>query len=67
MLPGGSHPARVRLLKEEMIAFQAGMAFLKRKQKRHHAYSLSKEDEWTAEVKSNFPFELTKAQAKSCK
>ena len=29
MLPGGSHPARVRLLKEEMIAFQAGMAFLK--------------------------------------
>ena len=64
MLPGGSHPARVRLLKEEMIAFQAGMAFLKRKQKRHHAYSLSKESEWTAEVKSNFPFELTKAQAR---
>ena len=64
MLPGGSHPARVRLLKEEMIAFQAGMAFLKRKQKRHHAYSLFKEDEWTAEVKSNFPFKLTKAQAR---
>ena len=64
MLPGGSHPARVRLLKEEMIAFQAGMAFLKRKQKRHHAYSLSKESEWTAEVKSNFPFELTMAQAR---
>jgi len=64
MLPGGSHPARVRLLKEEMIAFQAGMAFLKRKQKRHHAYSLTKEDEWTKEVKSNFPFELTGAQAR---
>ena len=64
MLPGGSHPARVRLLKEEMIAFQAGMAFLKRKQKRHHAYSLSKESEWTAEVKSNFPFKLTGAQAR---
>ena len=64
ILPGGSHPARVRLLKEEMIAFQAGMAFLKRKQKRHRAFALSKEGEWTAEVKSNFPFELTKAQAR---
>tara|TARA_B100000945_G_scaffold138127_1_gene110392 strand:+ start:15860 stop:17923 length:2064 start_codon:yes stop_codon:yes gene_type:complete len=64
ILPGGSHPARVRLLKEEMIAFQAGMAFLKRKQKRHHAFSLSKENAWTAEVKSNFPFELTNAQEK---
>ena len=64
ILPGGSHPARVRLLKEEMIAFQAGMAFLKSKQKRHHAFSLSKENAWTAEVKSNFPFELTNAQAK---
>ena len=64
MLPGGSHPARVRLLKEEMIAFQAGMAFLKRKQKRHQAFPLSKENEWTAEVKSNFPFELTGAQAR---
>jgi ATP-dependent DNA helicase RecG len=40
------------------------MAFLKRKQKRHHAYSLFKEDEWTAEVKSNFPFKLTKAQVR---
>ena len=64
ILPGGSHPARVRLLKEEMIAFQAGMAFLKSKQKRHHAFSLSKENAWTAEVKSNFPFELTNAQEK---
>ena len=64
ILPGGSHPARVRLLKEEMIAFQAGMAFLKRKQKRHRAFALSKESEWTADVKSNFPFELTKAQAR---
>ena len=64
MLPGGSHPARVRLLKEEMIAFQAGMAFLKQKQKRHHAFSLSIESEWTKEVKSNFPFELTGAQTK---
>ena len=64
MLPGGSHPARVRLLKEEMIAFQAGMAFLKRKQKRHRSFPLSKENEWTAEVQSNFPFELTGAQAR---
>jgi ATP-dependent DNA helicase RecG len=64
MLPGGSHPARVRLLKEEMIAFQAGMAFLKRKQKRHQAFPLSRENEWTAEVQSNFPFELTDAQAR---
>ena len=64
ILPGGSHPARVRLLKEEMIAFQAGMTFLKRKQKRNHAFSLSKESDWTAEVKSNFPFKLTGAQEK---
>ena len=64
ILPGGSHPARVRLLKEEMIAFQAGMTFLKSKQKRNHAFSLSKERDWTAEVKSNFPFKLTRAQAK---
>jgi ATP-dependent DNA helicase RecG len=47
-----------------MIAFQAGMAFLKRKQKRHQAFPLSKENEWTAEVQSNFPFELTDAQAR---
>ena len=47
-----------------MIAFQAGMAFLKRKQKRHQAFPLSKENEWTKEVKSNFPFELTGAQAR---
>lgn len=64
ILPGGSHPARVRLLKEEMIAFQAGMTFLKSKQKRNHAFSLTKESDWTAEVKSNFPFKLTGAQAK---
>ena len=64
ILPGGSHPARVRLLKEEMIAFQAGMTFLKSKQKRNHAFSLSKERDWTAEVKSNFPFKLTGAQEK---
>lgn len=64
ILPGGSHPARVRLLKEEMIAFQAGMSFLKRKQKRHHAFPLSQEQEWTREVKNNFPFKLTSAQAR---
>ncbi len=64
ILPGGSHPARVRLLKEEMIAFQAGMTFLKSKQKRNHAFSLSKERDWTEEAKLNFPFKLTGAQAK---
>ena len=62
ILPGGSHPARVRLLKEEMIAFQAGMAFLKRKQKRHHAVPLITEGSWSDEVKDNFPFALTNAQ-----
>ena len=62
ILPGGSHPARVRLLKEEMIAFQAGMTFLKRKQKRHHAVPLITEGSWSDEVKDNFPFALTKAQ-----
>ena len=62
ILPGGSHPARVRLLKEEMIAFQAGMTFLKRKQKRHHAVPLITEGSWSEEVKDNFPFALTNAQ-----
>ena len=62
ILPGGSHPARVRLLKEEMIAFQAGMTFLKRKQKRHHAVPLITEGSWSNEVKDNFPFVLTNAQ-----
>ena len=62
ILPGGSHPARVRLLKEEMIAFQAGMTFLKRKQKRHHAVPLITEGSWSNEVKDNFPFALTNAQ-----
>ena len=62
ILPGGSHPARVRLLKEEMIAFQAGMTFLKRKQKRHHAVPLITEGSWSDEVKDNFPFALTNAQ-----
>ena len=64
MLPGGSHPARVRLLKEEMIAFQAGMAFLKRKKNGTMPIHCLKKSEWTAEVKSNFPFELTGAQAR---
>jgi len=62
ILPGGSHPARVRLLKEEMIAFQAGMTFLKRKQKRHHAEPLIEVGSWHKEVTKNFPFELTDAQ-----
>ena len=62
ILAGGSHPARVRLLKEEMIAFQAGMTFLKRKQKRHHAVPLITEGSWSNEVKDNFPFALTNAQ-----
>ncbi len=62
ILPGGSHPARVRLLKEEMIAFQAGMTFLKRKQKRHHAVPLITEGSWSNEVRDNFPFALTSAQ-----
>ena len=56
ILPGGSQPARVRLLKEEMIAFQAGMTFLKRKQKRHHAEPLIEVGSWNKEVTKNFPF-----------
>ena len=64
ILPGGSHPARVRLLKEEMIAFQAGMTFLKRKQKRHRAFPLTQEGSWSKEVQHNFPFQLTQAQSR---
>ena len=64
ILPGGSHPARVRLLKEEMIAFQAGMAFLKQKQKRHHSFPLKHKGAWTKELRNNFPFKLTSAQSR---
>ena len=64
ILPGGSHPARVRLLKEEMIAFQAGMTFLKRKQKRHRAFPLTQEGSWSKEVQHNFAFQLTQAQSR---
>ena len=64
ILPGGSHPARVRLLKEEMIAFQAGMAFLRRKQKRYHSNPITKQGNWTREVQRNFPFQLTDAQVR---
>jgi ATP-dependent DNA helicase RecG len=45
-----------------MIAFQAGMTFLKRKQKRHHAEPLIEVGSWNKEVTKNFPFELTDAQ-----
>ena len=33
LIPGGTHPARVKLLKEELIAFQTGMVSLRSKMK----------------------------------
>jgi len=65
LLPGGSHPARVRLLKEEMIAFQAGMAVLRKKQKRHHAPPINQQHgSWALAVKNYFPYQLTNAQVR---
>ena len=60
--PGGQHPARQRLIKEEMIAFQVGMASLKDRQEHLQAIALSTQGGWYKSVMRNFPYELTGAQ-----
>ena len=62
LLPGGSHPARVRLMKEEMVAFQCGMIAIKEKKHQQTAYKCSNEESWTKGVLRDFPFDLTNAQ-----
>ncbi len=62
--PGGQHPARQRLIKEEMIAFQVGMASLKDRQEHLHAAALKNKSSWYKSVLENFPYELTSAQKK---
>ena len=62
LLPGGSHPARVRLMKEEMVAFQCGMIAIKEKKHKQTAYKCTNEESWTKGVLRNFPFDLTNAQ-----
>ena len=62
--PGGQHPARQRLIKEEMIAFQVGMASLKDRQEHLLAAALNNKGSWHKSVLKNFPYELTNAQKK---
>ena len=62
--PGGHHPARQRLIKEEMIAFQVGMASLKDRQAHLKSPALNCQRGWYDSVLNNFPYSLTKAQQK---
>ena len=62
LTPGGTHPARVKLLKEELIAFQIGMVSIKNKQKTSKAYECKNNGKWENDFKHTFPFELTNAQ-----
>ena len=62
--PGGHHPARQRLIKEEMIAFQVGMASLKDRQAHLKSPALDCQRGWYDSVLNNFPYSLTKAQQK---
>ncbi len=64
IMPGGQHPARQRLVKEEMIAFQLGMASLKDRQAHLKAPPLEKQEDWYKSVLNNFPHALTGAQEK---
>ncbi|RZO18034.1 MAG: ATP-dependent DNA helicase RecG [SAR86 cluster bacterium] len=64
IMPGGQHPARQRLVKEEMIAFQLGMASLKDRQAHLKAPPLEKQEDWYKSVLNNFPHVLTGAQEK---
>ena len=67
LTPGGTHPARVKLLKEELIAFQIGMVSIKNKQKTSKAYVCKNNGEWENDFKQTFPFELTNAQKRVSK
>ena len=62
--PGGRHPARERLIKEEMIAFQVGMASLKDRQAHLKSAALNHQGSWYESVLNNFPYSLTNAQHK---
>ena len=62
LLPGGLHPARIRLMKEEMVAFQCGMVAIKEKKHKQSAYKCSTDGFWTASIFNNLPFNLTNAQ-----
>ena len=46
ILPGGNHPARRRLIKEELLAFQLGMLSLKERRKKSKARSYKSIGEW---------------------
>ena len=62
LLPGGLHPARIRLMKEEMVAFQCGMLAIKEKKHKQSAYKCSNDALWTTSIFNNLPFKLTNAQ-----
>ena len=64
ILPGGNHPARRRLIKEELLAFQLGMLSLKERRKKSKARSYKSIGEWTKNIETNMPFNLTGSQLK---
>ena len=64
LIPGGTHPARVKLLKEELIAFQTGMVSLRSKMKTSKAEPCIKNGSWRKDFLSMFPYELTAAQSR---
>ena len=64
LIPGGTHPARVKLLKEELIAFQTGMVSLRSKMKTSKAEPCIENGSWRKDFLSMFPYELTAAQSR---
>ncbi|MFL2727418.1 MAG: ATP-dependent DNA helicase RecG [Gammaproteobacteria bacterium] len=64
LIPGGTHPARVKLLKEELIAFQTGMVSLRSKMKTTKAEPCIESGSWCKDFLSMFPYELTTAQSR---
>ena len=63
-MPGGSHPARKRLIKEELLAFQLGMLSLKERRKKSKARSYKSIGKWTKNIETNMHFNLTGSQLK---
>jgi ATP-dependent DNA helicase RecG len=64
ILPGGNHPARKRLIKEELLAFQLGMLSLKERRKKSKSRSYKSIGKWTKNIETNMPFNLTGSQHK---
>ena len=64
LIPGGTHPARVKLLKEELIAFQTGMVSLRSKMKTSKAEPCIENGSWREDFLSMFPYDLTAAQSR---